>query len=178
MTAIRTSSRARRRTLSHHDYLDRAMHLIDIENLARAALPSQADAAHVRAIYHKQVGVGPDDHVVVACSHLAFKNAGYGWPDARHLVRSGPDGADCELLDVLYLENVAARFDHVVIGSGDGIFSAAAAYLASRGCHVTVVSRQGHLSARLRLAAHEVIYLDSELAGADAMTGAEMGRVA
>ena len=178
MTAIRTSSRARRRALSRYDYLHRTMHLIDIENLTGAALPSLVDAARVRAVYHKQVGVGPDDHVVVACSHLAFKNAGYGWSDARHLVRSGPDGADCELLDVLYFENVAARFDHVVVGSGDGIFAAAVAYLASRGCHVTVVSRQGHLSARLRLAAHEVIYLDPEMAGTEAMTGAEMGRVA
>jgi hypothetical protein len=169
MTAISTNATARHLTLSHLRYPRRAMHLIDIENLTGSALPSLADAAHVRAIYRKHVGVGPSDHVVVACSHLAFENAGYGWSDARHLVRSGSDGADSELLDVLYLENVAVRFDHVVIGSGDGIFAAAAAHLASRGCHVRVVSRHGHLSTRLRLAAHEVIYLDAEMPSTGAL---------
>jgi NYN domain len=175
MTAISMNSTGRHQTLSHLRHLHRAMHLIDIENLTGSPLPSLADAAHVRAVYRKHVGVGPGDHVVVACSHLAFKNAGFGWSDARHLVRSGPDGADSELLDVLYLENVAARFHRIVIGSGDGIFAAAAAYLASRGCHVAVVSRRERLSARLRLAAHDVIYLDSETPSTGAMAS---GRVA
>jgi hypothetical protein len=178
MTAIKTSSTVRERTVSHHRCVHRTMHLIDIENLTGSALPSEANAARVRATYRKHVGVGPDDHVVVACSHLAFEHAGFGWPDARHLVRSGPDGADCELLDVLYLENVAARFDRVVIGSGDWIFAEAAAYLASRGCHVTVVSRRESLSARLRLAAHEVIYLDSEMLSTGVMARAEFRRAA
>jgi len=178
MTAIRTNSTPRHRPPSYPRCLHRAMHLIDIENLTASPLPSLADATNVRAIYRKQVGVGPDDHVVVACNHLAFENAGFGWPDARHLVRSGPDGADSELLDVLYLENVAARFDCVVIASGDGIFAVAASYLASRGCHVTVVSRRESLSARLRLAAHEVIYLDSEMPSTATMGRPGVGRVA
>jgi hypothetical protein len=139
----------------------RAMHLIDIENLAGLERPSQADASRVRASYRQLVAVGPMDQVVVACNHLAFQGAGFGWIDARHLVRSGADGADLELLAVIYFEDVARRFDRVVIGSGDGIFASAAAHLASEGCQVTAVSRRESLSARLRLAVHEVIYLDS-----------------
>lgn len=144
----------------------RTMHLIDIENLACAALPAQDQVSRVHAQYCKQVGVGETDHVVVACSHLAFRDAAFGWRDARHLVRSGPDGADLALLDVIYGERVAGRFAHVTIGSGDGIFAHAAAYLAERGCHVTVVSRRYHLKTALLLAAHDVVYLELATPGA------------
>lgn len=150
-----SSASARRRTL----------HLIDIENLAGVALPMQREVREVRAQYHKRVGVGEADHVVLASSHLAFRDAAFGWCDARHLVRSGPDGADLELLDVIYGENVAGRFPLVAIGSGDGIFAEAAAYLARRGCHVTAVSLPGHLSAALRLAVHDVVYLEPTMPG-------------
>ncbi len=78
-------------------------------------------------------------------------------------MRSGKDGADLELIDVLEHENVAARFRHVVIGSGDGGFSQAAADLAARGIHVTVVSRWGSLAQTLATVAGEVIYLDAPL---------------
>ena len=76
-------------------------------------------------------------------------------------VRSGPDGADLELLNVLLHEEVAARFTRVVIGSGDGVFARAAASLATAGVRVTVVSRRDSLSSRLAFAAGEVIYLDA-----------------
>jgi hypothetical protein len=100
------------------------------------------------------------DQVVVASSHLTLLNAGLGWPAARYRIRSGPDGADLELLDVLLCENVATRFSCVAIGSGDGIFANAAAILASAGVWVTVISRRSSLSPRLKLAAHEVIFID------------------
>jgi hypothetical protein len=140
----------------------RTLHLIDIENLVGAKLPGQGEASQVRTQYWKQVGVGETDHIVIACSHLAFRDAAFGWRDARHLVRSGRNGADLALLDVIYRENVSCRFTHIAIGSGDGIFTPAAAYLARHGCHVTAVSRRGHLSAALRLAVHDVVYLESE----------------
>ena len=96
----------------------------------------------------------------MASSHLGFLNVALGWPHARYRVRSGPDGADLELLDVLEHEDVAARFSHVVIGSGDWRFSRAAASLAGRGVRVTVVSRRGSLAAVLARAAQDVVYLD------------------
>ena len=110
----------------------RTLHLVDIENLAGAALPSRDQVTEVQGLYVARLTVGADDQVVMATSHRAFMNAALGWPSARYRVRSGPNGADLELLDVLQHEDVAARFTHVVIGSGDGLFSQAAANLAAR----------------------------------------------
>jgi hypothetical protein len=138
----------------------RTLHVVDIENLAGAAAPTLGRVREVQSLYTARRGVGAVDQVVVACSHLTLLNAALGWPCARYRVRSGPDGADLELLDVLYHEHVVERFSHVTIGSGDGAFAAAAARLAAAGARVTVVSRQRSLSNRLALAAHEVIFLD------------------
>jgi hypothetical protein len=140
----------------------RRLHLVDIENLAGAAAPSLGLIREVRGLYAGCLAFGAVDQVVIASSHLTLLNAALGWPHARYRVRSGPDGADLELLDVLWHENVAARFTHVTIGSGDGAFAHAAASLGAAGVRVTVVSRRRSLSARLALAAHEVIFLDAD----------------
>jgi uncharacterized LabA/DUF88 family protein len=75
-------------------------------------------------------------------------------------VRSGEDGADLALLDVLLGERVAARFDEVVLASGDGIFTDAVAALGTAGVDVTVLARSGHCSKRLRLAARHTVLLE------------------
>src|SRR5205085_5563087 len=62
-------------------------------------------------------------------------------PHARYRVRSGPDGADLELLDVIWHEDVATRFSHIVIGSGDGTFVNAARALSDGGVWVTEIGR-------------------------------------
>lgn len=142
---------------------ERGLHLIDIENLAGAPMPTLGQVREVQNLYAGHLTLGALDQVVVASSHLALLNAAIGWPHARYRVRSGPDGADLELLDVLLSENVAARFTHVTIGSGDGAFALAAASLAAAGIWVTAVSLRRSLSQRLALAAHEVIYLDAPL---------------
>jgi NYN domain len=144
----------------------RTLHLVDIENLAGAALPSRDQVTEVQGLYVARLAFGADDQVVMAASHLAFLNAALGWPSARYRVRSGPNGADLELLDVLQHEDVAGRFTHVVIGSGDGMFSQAAANLAARDVWVTVVSRRDSLSRALARAATDVIHLDAERAAA------------
>ncbi|MGH3297387.1 MAG: NYN domain-containing protein [Trebonia sp.] len=145
---------------------DRTLHVVDIENLAGVAVPTRDRVSQVQVQYLARLRFGADDHVVLATNHLALLNAGLGWPRARHLVRSGKDGADLELIDVLEHENVAARFSHVVIGSGDGGFTRAAASLAARGIQVTVVSRWGSLSYELSKVASDVIYLDDPLTAA------------
>lgn len=139
---------------------ERTLHVVDIENLAGAPVPSLGQVTELQDWYMTRLGCGADDHVVMAASHLGLLNAALGWPHARYRVRSGPNGADLELLDVLLHENVAARFSHVVIGSGDGMFVHVAASLADRGVRVTVVSRPGSLAARLARVARDVVYLD------------------
>src|ERR1700753_1310256 len=89
------------RTSFRSPFPDRALHVVDIENLAGAAIPSLDLVSAVQLSYLACLGFGADDHVVLASSHLALLNAGLGWPRARHLVRSGKDGADLELLGVL-----------------------------------------------------------------------------
>jgi hypothetical protein len=102
-----------------------------------------------------------DQVEVAASSHRTFENAAFGWPRVHYRAWYGPDGADLALLDVLQHENVAGRFTHVVIGSGDHLFAEEAARLADQQVWVTVVSRRGSLSSQLAREAHEVIYLDA-----------------
>ncbi len=144
----------------------RALHVVDIENLAGTAVPSLRQVAEVQGRYLARLDFGSDDLVVMAASHLGLLNVALGWPHARYRVRSGRDGADMELLDVLLHEDVAARFTQVVIGSGDGAFGPAAQNLSSRGVRVTVVSRKGSLSPSLARAARDVVYLDTPRAAA------------
>ena len=139
----------------------RRLHLVDIENLAGNARPSLSQVRQALGLYTAGLAFGAMDQVEVASSHLTLLNAALGWPHARYRVRSGPDGADLALLDVLRHENVAQRFTHVAIGSGDHLFAEEAARLAAHGVWVTVVSRRRSLSPRLALAAREVIFLDT-----------------
>ncbi len=159
------TTRARVRRLQHsaaarRRFPARTLHVVDIENLAGASLPSLDQVSEVQGCYLALLGFGSDDQIVMASSHKGLLNVALGWPHARYRVRSGPDGADIELLDVLLHEDVAARFTHVVIGSGDGVFGQAAAGLSDGGVWVTVVSRKESLSPGLARAARDVVYLD------------------
>ena len=111
----------------------RRLHLVDIENLAGNARPSLSQVRQALGLYTAGLAFGAMDQVEVASSHLTLLNAALGWPHARYRVRSGPDGADLALLDVLRHENVAQRFTHVAIGSGDHLFAEEAAHLAAHG---------------------------------------------
>jgi hypothetical protein len=158
----RTDRRTRRRQQRRSPYPGRTLHLIDIENLAGTGRPHRHQVRALYSTYCLRVGLGAMDQVVVACSELTIREAGYCWPGARCLIRPGPDGADLDLLAVIEQERVAERFSHVAIASGDGVFTMAAVGLAAAGCQVTVVSRRAGLSKRLALvAASPVIYLDA-----------------
>jgi NYN domain len=158
--------RLRQKASYRSRFPERALHVVDIQNLAGAPIPSLVQVNEVQGWYMTRLGFGADDQVVMASSHLGFINVALGWPHARYRVRSGPDGADLELLDVLEHEDVAARFSHVVIGSGDWRFSRAAASLIERGVRVTVVSRRGSLATVLARVAQDVVYLDIPMAAA------------
>lgn len=133
--------------------ITRTLHLIDIENCAGKPIPSGDEVEAIRHWYEKHVGVGEADHVVVACNHLAAPEVAFAWPGARLLLRSGPDGADLALLDVVRHERVAERYTRITLASGDGCFAPAVARLIEAHVTVTVVSRPCALSKHLRLAA-------------------------
>jgi hypothetical protein len=142
--------------------------MIDIENLAASPSPTVQDVRAVRAALADLVPGFNHLQRIVACSHHAAATVAFEFPGARHLWRSGQDGADLALMDVLENERVDERFGHVTICSGDGIFADAAAWLAGRVVNVTVVSLKGHLAARLELAARHVRYLMPAVADAAA----------
>jgi hypothetical protein len=133
--------------------------LIDIENMAATPSPTGEDVEAVVEALRKAVPGFDDDQKIVACSHHAAQTVPFAFPAARHLWRSGPDGADLALLDVLENERVDKRYERVTICSGDGIFAATAAWLAGAGAEVTAVSLLGHLAARFELAARHVALL-------------------
>lgn len=135
----------------------RRLHLIDLENLVGCPRPTDFEVSECRDRYSDLVGTDGPDQVIIACNHGALLSVGCGWPHARHLVRSGPDGADLALLDVIDGERIEERFDEVVIGSGDGIFAMSVVSLQRHGVPVTVVASPGSLSNRLRLAATRVV---------------------
>jgi hypothetical protein len=141
----------------------RRLHLIDIENLVGCPRPTTAEASACREAYNEHATVGPDDLVVVACNHGAAFAVGLGWSGARLLLRSGPDGADLALLDVIAHESVEDRFAAIVVASGDGCFANAVARLGGLGLDVTVVSTGRALSRRLALAAKHVVLFEATL---------------
>lgn len=136
----------------------RTLHLIDIENLVGSPDPTACQVREVRDHYEGRY-VRYGDLVVVACSHHAFGSVAWEWPCARHIPRSGKDGADLALLGVLAGEDVAERFQHVVVASGDAIFTDAVARLGMQGVSVTVVARHESLSRTLRLASQQHLLL-------------------
>ena len=146
----------------HHptiDHTPRACFLGDIENLAgRPTGPTGDDVRAIAAAVYKTFG-HMELHPVVACAHINAKSVWFNWPEARFLVRSGPDGADLCLLDVIANERIAERFGTVIIGSADHIFSEAAARLAAQGTRVVAAIGHGRISSKLRMAVHDVVRL-------------------
>jgi hypothetical protein len=133
--------------------------MIDIENLAATPSPTVPEVRAVKEALGQIVPGLDKVQRIVACSHHAAAVVAFEFPGARHLWRSGRNGADLALMHVLENEHVDERYGSVIVCSGDGIFAEAAAWLAGKGVDVTVISLQGHLGARLQLAACHVQYL-------------------
>lgn len=148
--------------MNRNTYLQRRLHLVDIENLIGRARPTLAEATTCRDRYKECAPVLPHDLVVVACNHGAVLPVGFGWRGARLLLRSGEHGAELALLNVIAREDIQRRFVEVVVGSGDGRFADAVAGLGAFGVEVTVVSNRRALSRRLKLAARHVVTFDAK----------------
>lgn len=128
----------------------RTLHLIDVENLVGGSQASAADVVEALDAYREAIAVRPADHVVIASGRRLLIDAGLAWPGARLVLGSGTDGADLALLEACSPASVAAAYDRVVIGSGDGIFAARAVELRRAGVVVVVVSLPASLAIDLR----------------------------
>lgn len=137
---------------------NRALHLVDLENLAGTASVTEPLARHTAITYLASSGYCVGDLIVVASSHRNGLAARAAFPGATVRWRSGPDGADLALLDACS-EFDPLRFDRLVIGSGDGIFSDLVSSARQSGLSVCVVTRRCATSAVLSSVASSVALL-------------------
>lgn len=139
---------------------NRTLHLVDVENLAGGSLCSLRGVIATADDYLSLLPPSEGDLYVVATSCSNAPVGYFGWPtSAQRLMRSGENGADLALLEAYTALEIASRFDRVVIGSGDGIFTDLTVHLTALGCQVIIVSRPDSLSKRLRMAAHCIALL-------------------
>lgn len=101
------------------------------------------------------------DHLVIAVApNWAFVVMGLA-PSARLVVREGHDGADLALCDALEdAAFIAARYNEVVLASGDHIFCGSVRSLAGAGVHTTVAGLPTQTSSELTASASSVMWLD------------------
>lgn len=142
----------------------RRLVVVDIENVVGGAVQTVEAVSRAAEVLRSALGLTGDEQVVIGTSHYGMLSTGLGWDGPRRLVmRSGTDGADLALLEVLTEERVEDRFEEIALVSGDGIFAETLAALAKRGMRTTVVARAGHCSARLRLAAFKTVLLSADI---------------
>lgn len=139
----------------------REIHLVNVENFLGGPVFTREDVTVFRRRYQRLTAMPSYAQVIVATSAFTpAVAAGVGWVGCRLLVRRGHNGADLSLLVVAESEDLAARFERIAIGSGDGIFTDVATRLAARGTQVCVVSRRASLSRSLELAVADVRFID------------------
>lgn len=138
----------------------RRLVVVDIENVVGGAVLTTEQAVGAHLAIKDVAALNGSEHVVIGTSHVGVVSTGLGWRGSRLVVRSGENGADLALLEVLIDERVEERFDEVVLVSGDGIFTEAVAVPGAAGVEVTVVAPSGRCSNRLRLAARRTVLFD------------------
>lgn len=135
----------------------RRLTLIDIENVSGGAIRTLAEARWVQKMLDSTLRLRHQEQVIIGVSKAGTIHTGPVWTSARMVVGTGVDGADHALLDVLNNENIADRFDEVVLVSGDGIFTESVAALGGHGVKVTVVAHRTSLAKRLQMAASQTV---------------------
>lgn len=138
----------------------RRLVVVDIENVVGGAVMAPQQATNARAAVERAASLTAGEQVVIGTSHIGVLATGLGWRGPRIVARSGIDGADLALMEILTQERVEARFDEVVLVSGDGIFTDVVAGLGAAGVAVTVVAGHDRCSKRLRVAAGRTAHLD------------------
>jgi hypothetical protein len=160
-TELRVRFRQHRRLRDLSSARGRRLVLVDIENVVGGPCTTSARTRWAHRRLRDAVGLGPADQIVVGVDVAGLESVGWDWPRVRYAVGHGRDGADRALLEVL-AEDVADRYSHVVLATGDGIFAETVAALTAAGVRVTVVAHEVALSSSLRLAASDVVLLSSD----------------
>jgi hypothetical protein len=147
----------------------RALHLVDIENLVGGPSATRSAVDLVWRQYRVLAECTEQDQVHMAADRSLYVRTAFdlGAGIAYHPA-VGRDGADNRLLAVAPAGWVTARFDRLVIGSGDHAFAALAASARAAGLRVLAVARPGTLARELRVGVDEVRWLplDGEVGAA------------
>ena len=129
----------------------RTLHLVDIENLVGDPKAPTAMVLDVLDRYLEVAGYRDGDHVVIAANPGLMARVAFDLPVPCNVhAARGENGADLALLAQAEPRRVAARYDRLVIGSGDGAFADVALAVRDLDTPVVVVSQSASLSSRLR----------------------------
>jgi len=139
----------------------RKLHLVDVENLCGSGLLTVELVRAARAMYLSQAFVGVDDVIVVGAGALNKQVLAFGWPGARMVVRSGPDGADLALCEEIECSRYCETYSEVVVGSGDHIFAEPIGVLTGKGLKVTVFAQAKSLASVLRGVGAQVVLAEA-----------------
>ena len=138
----------------------RTLHLVDLENLLGDDRCSEVGRAGL-VRYLELARWDPGDQVILAAHPELVRQVGFDPPVPCNLhATRGDDSADEMLLAHAPVELVAARYDRLVIGSGDGIFVRLARAVRAADVPVLVVSRADGVAERFRRWAFPVLSFD------------------
>jgi hypothetical protein len=154
----------------------RTLHIVDADNLTGGPTEYQCVADEAAARYRAAAGVRVGDLVVVGSDLRSAAVTAFSWPTATLRRTTGTDAVDHLLLEDLTPCFVEARFERVVLGSGDGIFASRLARLRAAGLRVQVVAATGSVSWRLYPVTHRVTIVEAVSACADETCRLPVGR--
>jgi hypothetical protein len=120
--------------------------LVDVENATHGAKATRVQLAGLWSVITSQApGVAPHDHVVLGAARgVARKYRGaISAPNVKWVIGAdAPDGADQALLAAIDLNQVARRYDELVIFSGDHAFASLARAAKAAGLTVHVITTE------------------------------------
>lgn len=129
---------------------ERALHVIDLENLAGGRLGWRR-TREVWLTYERGIGIQNGDRAIVVVSTMFAAAVRTVVPSYVRLkfCPAGPDAADHELQELAAAEISHGRFGTVIIASGDCSFACTVGLARSRGMNVWLVSGRGGVSRKL-----------------------------
>lgn len=133
----------------------RALHLLDVENLAGLPPDEATSECYGAALadYFTAVRPSPDDYFIVGAHPSNILKALEVFRHFKVLPQRGKDGGDLALIDYalneLKVDWILERYSTVWVGSGDGIFTKLIVELKPKSVRTRVAGRARHVSMSL-----------------------------
>jgi hypothetical protein len=141
----------------------RRLVVVEIESIAEGAVRTTPLASWAKHQVAGVIALKQGEQVVVGATHRSILPVRMMWPEPRIVTGSRAEDVQNEILQVLQDEQIAERFDELVLASGNGVYAEAIASLAASGVEVTVVAWPENLSKRLRMAAAHLVLLERDM---------------